>query len=122
MKGVVDTSVVISSGVAGLPEEVAISAATLAELHFGVQRARTATQRAARLQRLSELESAFETLPVDGRVARAYGALAPALADEPRRRVMDLLIAATARAHAVPLFTRDQGFAALGDLVDVRVI
>jgi len=113
---------VIATRVGDLPEDAAISAVTLAELHLGVHRAATATQRAARVQRLAEIESAFEALPVDGRVARAFGVLAAAVGIGSGRRARDLLIAATAAAHGVPLYTRDAGFAELADRLEVRLV
>ena len=124
MKALLDTSVVIGVDVAEIPEEAAISAATLAELHFGVHLARDAPARRLRLRRLSEIESRFDPIPVDAAVARAYGELASltlAGGRKVRTRVMDLLIAATARAHGVPLYTRDpEDFAPLADLVEIR--
>lgn len=126
MRGLLDTSVVIASHVEALPDEAAISAATLGELHFGVHLARTADAQRSRLRRLAEIEARFDPLPVDAPVARAYGALAHRVATagrRPRRRAIDLLIAATAQVHEVPLFTRDaEDFAGLDDEVDVRIV
>jgi predicted nucleic acid-binding protein len=125
MRGILDTSVVVAAGVAGLPDEAAISSATLAELHFGVHRARTEDERRRRVRRLAEIESSFAALPIDARVARAYGALAQIVTQAgaaPRRRVMDLLIGATAHVHGVPLFTRDEGMRVLASEVEVRVV
>lgn len=105
-----DTSVVLAHSASALPEEGAISAATLAELHFGVHLARDEAARRARVRRLAEIESRFDPLPIDDRVARSYGALAATVAAagrQPRTRAMDLLIAATAHAHGVALYTRN---------------
>ena len=116
---------VIASEVAELPDEAAISAATLAELHFGVQLARTDAARSARIRRLAEVEARFEPLPIDGSVARAYGALAARLSSSgraARTRTMDILIAATAHAHRVPLYTRDRGFLAFSTELEIRVV
>ncbi len=110
VRGVLDTSVVIASEVLELPDEAAISAATIAELHFGVYLARTDEQRRARVRRLTEIESRFDPLPIDAPVARSYGMLAHLVVTagrQPRRRAMDLLIAATAHAHGVALYTRN---------------
>lgn len=124
MKAILDTSVVIALDVAEIPEETAISAGTLAELHFGVHLARDARARRLRLRRLTEIESRFDPIPVDAAVARAYGELASltvAGGRKVRTRVMDLLIAATAHAHGVPLYTRDpEDFEHLAELVEVR--
>ena len=102
---------------------LAISAITVAELQFGVMVARTSSVRAERLRRLSVLLKHFDALPVDEAVTISYGRLAAAVVDagrQPRRRAMDLLIAATAHAHGARLYTRNPDyFAGLGDLVDV---
>lgn len=123
---VLDTSVVIAADVAPIPGALAISAITLAELHFGVLVARTAEVRAERLRRLSVLQRHFDALPVDEAVAVSYGRLAAAVVDagrQPRPRVMDLLIAATAHAHGARLCTRNpEDFTALDDLVTVVAV
>lgn len=126
MRGLLDTSVVIAREVTSLPEEAAISAATLAELHFGVLLAADDQARRLRLRRLTEIESRFDPLPIDASVARSYGMLAHVTVSagrRPRRRALDLLIAATAHAHGVPLYTRDRAdLAALDGHLDVRVV
>jgi len=94
-----------------LEGELAISAAALAELHFGVLVTTDAAVRAERLRRLSDFQRRFTALPVDDAVATSYGQLAAAVAAagrQPRSRVMDLLIAATAHAHSARLYTRNQ--------------
>jgi len=103
MRGLLDTSVVIAADGTDLPDEAAISAATLAELHFGVHLAKDEKSRALRLRRLTEVESRFTPLPIDDSVARAYGELAGLTAGrghKVRTRVMDLLVAATAAGPA----------------------
>jgi toxin FitB len=118
-----DTSVLIA---AESPGELdgAISAASLTELHFGVLAAAEDDERARRAQRLGVIEATFDPLPVDASVAREWGRLSAALVSrggKPRRRAVDLVIAATANVHRVPLLTRNaRDFAALADLVDVR--
>lgn len=110
MRAVLDTSVVIATDVGPLPGELAISAATLAELHFGVLVASEPAVRAERLRRLSVLQRQFDALPVDDAVAASYGHLAAtvvAAGRQPRARTMDLLIAATAHAHGARLYTRN---------------
>lgn len=125
-RGVLDTSVIIADDVAPLPGVLAVSAATLAELHFGVLVAKTAEVRAERLRRLSVLQRRFDPLPLDEEVAASYGRLAAALVEagrRPRGRVMDLLIAATAHAHDAALYTRNpDDFAGLEELLDVRTV
>jgi predicted nucleic acid-binding protein len=123
MRGILDTSVVIATDVGPLEGELAVSAATLAELHFGVLVARERAVRAERLRRLSFLQRRFDALPVDEAVAASYGQLAAAVVDagrRPRARVMDLLIAATAHAHSARLYTRNlDDFVGLDGLVEV---
>lgn len=123
MRAVLDTSVVIATDVPHLPGELAISAATLAELTFGVLVSRNPGAKATRLQRLSRLQRRFDALPVDEAVAESYGRLATAVTDagrQPRARVMDLLIAATAHAHDARLYTRNASdLVGVTDLVEV---
>lgn len=110
VRGLLDTSVVLSAGIGPLEGELAISAATLAELHFGVLVTADPVVRAERLRRLSVLQRQFDALPVDDAVAASYGRLAAAVVAagrRPRARVMDLLIAATAHAHSARLYTRN---------------
>lgn len=110
MKAILDTSVLIATDVPPLPGELAISAAALAELHFGVLVASDAAVRAHRLRRLSDFQRRFTALPIDEAVATSYGQLAAAVVAagrRPRARTMDLLIAATAHAHSARLYTRD---------------
>jgi predicted nucleic acid-binding protein len=110
LKAILDTSVLIATDVPPLEGELAISAATLAELHFGVLVTPDAAVRAERLRRLSNLLRKFDALPVDDVVATSYGQLAAAVVAggrQPRSRVMDMLIAATAHAHSARLYTRN---------------
>jgi toxin FitB len=123
VRALLDTSVVIATDVPPLEGELAISAATLAELHFGVLVARDATTRAERLRRLSALQRKFDALPLDDAVAASYGQLACAVVDagrQPRARTMDLIIAATAHAHSARLYTRNAGdFIGADTLVEI---
>jgi predicted nucleic acid-binding protein len=125
-RAVLDTSVVIADGIAPIPGVLAISAVTLAELHYGVLVAKTSPVRAERLRRLSILQQHFDALPVDEAVAVSYGRLAAAVVDagrQPRRRVMDLLIAATAHAHGARLYTRNaDDLAGLEDLIAIVAV
>lgn len=110
MRSLLDTSVLLGPEPAELPGELAISSASLAELHFGVLVARTDAVRAERLRRLGAVERAFQALAVDHLVARHYGRVAAAVhghGRQPPARVMDLLIAATAVAHDAVLYTRN---------------
>jgi toxin FitB len=124
VRALLDTSVLIGSESPG-ELEGAISAASLAELHFGVLAARDADERARRAQRLGVIEATFDPLPIDAPVAREWGRLAAAVrarGGQPRRRAMDLAIAATANVAGVPLLTRDAAdFRLIDDLVSVRL-
>ncbi len=126
VKAILDTSVLIDPPIRPLRGDVAISSVSLAELHLGVLIAKNAEQRALRLRRLAGIERAFEPLPVDDTVARAYGRLAAALVDagrKPRPRAMDLLIAATAHVHRARLYTRNaKDLDGLEDLVDIAAL
>jgi predicted nucleic acid-binding protein len=124
MRAVLDTSVLIGAEGPRELEGAAISAASLAELHFGVLVAADDDERARRTQRLGVVEATFDPLPVDATVAREWGRLAAAIVargGQPRRRAMDLAIAATANVAGVPLLTHNGGdFGLIDDLVDVR--
>jgi predicted nucleic acid-binding protein len=117
-----DTSVVIASESPG-DLEGAISVASLAELHFGVLVADDGDERSRRAQRLGVVEATFDPLPVDAAVAREWGRLAAAViarGAQPRRRTVDLVIAATANVHGVPLLTRNpKDLAVIADLVEL---
>lgn len=123
MRAILDTSVVIAGDVGPLAGELAISSATLAELHFGVLVAGDPAVRAERLRRLSLLQRRFDALPIDDAVAASYGRIAAAVVAAgrpPRARTMDLMIAATAHAHSARVYTRNAAdFAGMDDLVEV---
>jgi len=129
-RGILDTSIVIAQDdedlAAALPDEAAISVATLAELHYGVLVAKDDASKRQRLRRLGEIEARFSALAIDAAVARAFAAVAHAVkiaGGKPRARVMDLWIAATALAHRVPVYTRNRSdFDALKKLIDVRSV
>lgn len=128
--GLPDTSVVVGwddPGVtAALPDESAIAAITLAELAAGPHLAADPAERARRQARLQQVEALFEPLPFDAAVARSYGQVVVAVVAAGRRhrgRVADLLIAATAHANGLPLYTRNAGnFSGLEGLVTVLAI
>jgi predicted nucleic acid-binding protein len=126
MKAILDTSVVLSTGLPPLEGELAISSVTLAELHFGVLVTGDPAIRAERLRRLSVLQRSFDALPIDDSVAASYGAIAAAVVGagrRPRSRVMDLLIAATAHAHDARLYTRNaDDFIGIESLLDIVAV
>jgi predicted nucleic acid-binding protein len=116
MRGLLDTSVFIGQekerDLARLPSEAAISVMTLAELHVGVLLAAGPKIRAQRLRTLVRVERTFDPHPVDEGVARSFAEI---VADARRRRrhprVVDAIIAATAVAHGLPLYSQDRDFA-----------
>lgn len=107
-----------------LPAELAISAITLAELAAGPHATADADERARRQDRLQRAEAAFEPLPVDADVARAYGRVYATIAaggtKARGRRALDLLIAATGLANDLPVYTcNPDDFDDLASLIDV---
>ncbi|MGA7050229.1 MAG: type II toxin-antitoxin system VapC family toxin [Mycobacterium sp.] len=111
-RGILDTSTVILLGditdPTALPDESVISAITLAELSVGPHVAHGDDERGARQQHLQQAEADFEVLPFDADCARAFGGVAAALrasGRKPAARAYDALIAASAIAHGVALYT-----------------
>jgi predicted nucleic acid-binding protein len=129
-RGLIDTSVLIDLervDAALLPGELAISAVTLAELTAGPHATGDAAERARRQDRLQRAEATFDPLPVDAAAARAFGRIYAAVAADGRkargRRAVDLLIAATAMAAELPLYTHNpEDFRGLDDLLEIRAI
>jgi predicted nucleic acid-binding protein len=128
--GLLDTSVVVDWHdpivVAALPDQMAISAITAAELAAGPHLAATPAEAAKRQARLQEVEAKLEPLRFDGTAVRSYGLVVAAVVREgrkPRSRFADLLIAATAHANGLDLYTRNSDdFAGLEDVVHVIAI
>jgi predicted nucleic acid-binding protein len=126
-RGLIDTSVAIDLELIDpdrLPREIAVSAITFAELAAGPHATTDSAERARRQDRLQRAEATFEPLPVDADVARAYGRVYAAVVAAGRkargRRAVDLLIAATALARSLPLYTRNpDDFAGLSQLLDI---
>jgi predicted nucleic acid-binding protein len=129
-RGLIDTSVLAELERVErdlLPAELAISAVTLAELAAGPHATGDPTERARRQDRLQRAEATFEPLPVDAAVARAFGRVFAAVAARSRkargRSALDLLIAATAVAADLPLYTRNpEDFKGLSGLLDLRPV
>jgi len=109
-----------------LPDEVAICAITVAELAAGPHVTIDAAEGARRQLHLQRVESQFEPLPFDAEAARSYGLVVAAVVDagrSHRSRVADLLIAATAHANGLPLFTRNpDDFAGLQDVIQIVAV
>jgi predicted nucleic acid-binding protein len=113
VRGLLDTSVIVEHNrvdPAVLPDESAISATTLAELAAGPHATDDDLERTRRQDRLQWASATWDPLPFDADAARAYArifAASRAAGRTSRTRVADLLIAATAAAHGLPLYTRN---------------
>lgn len=129
-RGVLDTSVIVDLDELDplqLPISVAVSALTLAELAAGPHATDDPAERGRRQDRLQRTEATFDPLPFGADAARAYGRIVASVFAAGRKargaRAVDLLIAATALAAELPLYTRNgDDFRAIDDLVDVVVV
>ncbi|MFC9897464.1 type II toxin-antitoxin system VapC family toxin [Nocardia sp. NPDC127579] len=137
-QGLVDTNILILRrwiDVGDLPEAIAISAITLAELSAGPHEVRRNDEqadydehleRARRLDVLQRAESEFDPIPFAAEAARIYGRVCASVVSigrKPRRRMADLMIAATAIAEELPLFTTNpDDFRGLGELLTVVAV
>ena len=128
-QGMLDTSTLILlfgrlADASSLPEEVVISAITLAELSVGPHVALSERDRVARQAHLQQAEADFEPLPFDAAAARAFGRVAASLrraGREPVARAYDALIA-TAVANSIPLYTcNPSDFADIDELEVIAV-
>jgi predicted nucleic acid-binding protein len=112
-RGLLDTCVVIDLPLIDsrlLPVEAAVSSVVLAELAQGVAMTKDPAEMMARAQRLADVEAEFAAVPFDREAARRFGTLVALTVKanrNPRPRRMDLMIAATAAAQGLPLFTRN---------------
>jgi predicted nucleic acid-binding protein len=129
-RGIIDTSILINLeriAAEALPLELAVSAVTFAELAAGPHATSDPAERARRQDRLQRAEATLEPLPLDAGAARAYGRIYAAVAAAGRkarsRPALDLLIAATALAAALPLYTRNsEDFAEIMSLLEVVAV
>jgi predicted nucleic acid-binding protein len=126
--GILDTSVFIASETkrqleaALIPDEVAITVITLAELNVGVLAARTAQTRARRLRTLDAV-SDMAALPVDEEAAQLWALFRVHLAETGRRvRINDLWIAAIAASKHLPVVTQDDDFDVLEGVAELSII
>lgn len=130
-RALIDTSVAVDIGridLARLPAELAISVLTLAELATGPHAARDPLTRARRQRHLQQIEAEIEALPFDSECSRAYGLVYAAVMGIGRKargpRTLDLMIAATAIAHDLPLLTLNandlRGIEDLVEIIDLR--
>ncbi|MBM0226884.1 MULTISPECIES: type II toxin-antitoxin system VapC family toxin [Micromonospora] len=129
LRGLIDTNIVIHLAAldpAELPDEMVISAVTLAELSAGPHHTDDSRERARRMSVLQHVESTFEPLPFDAEAARAFGLISAAVLATgrgTRRRIADLMIASVAHTHGLPLYTTNHAdFTGLDDLVTVRAV
>ncbi|GAA1964672.1 type II toxin-antitoxin system VapC family toxin [Amycolatopsis minnesotensis] len=127
--GVIDTCVYIDLGqvdAAALPVTPEITAVTMAELHQGVAMAKDAITRAARTEILGAAIAEFDALPFDSEAATRFGTLVALTLQaerDPRSRRLDLMIAAIASVHGLPLFTRNEGdFKGLENMVEIVAV
>lgn len=127
-RGLLDTSVFIAAesgrplDVRLLPEESAICAVTVAELHVGVLAAADSDIRARRLRTL-EAAAEIEVIPIDEAVGAAWARLRIHLAETGRRlNVNDLWVAATALAHGLPVVTQDADFEPVEGAAGLQII
>jgi predicted nucleic acid-binding protein len=129
-RGLIDTSVVIELdhlAEDALPAEMAISTITLAELAAGPHATNDPTERARRQERLQLTEAIFDAIPFDAGCARAYGRVyAETIAAGRKargRRAIDLLIAATALAANLPVYTANpDDFDGLAAVITVKPV
>ncbi|WP_410630293.1 type II toxin-antitoxin system VapC family toxin [Amycolatopsis sp. cmx-4-83] len=124
--GVLDTCTYIELGSldpAVLPDFPEITAVTMAELHQGVVMTADPAAKAMRNEQLGAAIVEFTPLPFDGEAAARYGtlvALTIAAGRSPRPRRLDLMIAAIASVHGLPLYTRNaKDFRGLESLLEV---
>jgi hypothetical protein len=134
-QGLLDTNILVLRhwiDPAELPDEMAISAVTLAELSAGPHQVRPNTEqdlydeheeRSRRTEALQRAESEFDPIPFDAEAARIYGRVTAAViaaGRKPRRRIAHLMIAATAIAEGLPLYTTNPSdYAGLEKLIRV---
>jgi hypothetical protein len=128
-RGLLDTSVIVDHDVVdpgSLPDESAIAAVTLAELAAGPHAATEDAERSRRQDRLQWAAATWDVLPFDVDAARAYGrvfAATRAAGRSARARMADLLIASTAVAHGLSLYTRNPSdFIGLEEIVKVVAV
>lgn len=128
MRGIVDTSVVIAAeqrrplDESLVPDQPAISMVTLAELELGVHLADDEAQRVERSDTFERAQADYIAVPIDTSVAAAYAEIVAAARRRGRRPpVQDMWIAATAKAHAVSVYTQDGDFDEADGVDVVRV-
>lgn len=121
-----DTSIFVAReqqrALAALPEDNAVSVITVGELRLGVLMSDDPDDRARRLATVTDVEREFEVIPIDERVVREFARLVAAARRAGHRpATTDALIAATAAAHGLTIYTQDAGFRLYASL-DVVVV
>lgn len=124
-RAVADTSVFVAQEtgreLGELPQEIAVSVITTAELELGVLRAKDPTARAQRLATLTRVRSTYPLLPIDAEVASCFARIADAELSAGRKlRRHDAWIAATALRHAAAVVTQDSDFSAFSSVTVLR--
>src|SRR3984957_19013594 len=105
-----------------LPDEIAVSVVTAAELELGVLRARDAKTRAQRLATLSRVRAEYPLLPIDDAIASCFAGIADEELSAGRKlRRHDAWIAATAARHGASVVTQDADFTAFSSVHVIRV-
>lgn len=125
-RAIADTSVFIAQeagrDLGDLPDELAVSVVTAAELELGVLRAKDTDARARRLATLSQVRATYPLVPVDAETASCFARIAAAELEAGRRiRRHDAWIAATALRHGVAVATQDADFSAFAAVTVLRV-
>jgi hypothetical protein len=125
-RAIADTSIFIAQEtgreLGELPEQIAVSVITAAELELGVLRAADGGIRARRLSTLSRVQATYALLPVDPQVASCFARIAAAERDRGRRlRRHDTWIAATAMRHDAAVLTQDADFSSFEEVDVIRV-
>ncbi|TDC33367.1 type II toxin-antitoxin system VapC family toxin [Micromonospora sp. KC213] len=128
-RGLIDTNIVIHLAAldpAELPDEMVISAVTLAELSAGPHHTADPGERARRMSVLQHVEATFDPLPFDAEAARAFGLISAAVLAAGRgthRRIADLMIVSVARSNGLPLYTTNPAdFKGLDHLATIRPV
>lgn len=128
-RGLIDTNIVVHLAALDpglLPDEMVVSAVTLAELSAGPHHTDDPAERARRTSALQHTEATFDPLPFDAEAARTYGMVCAAIlatGRTPRRRVAHLMIASIAATNRLPLYTTNPGdFVGLDQLLNVVAV
>jgi predicted nucleic acid-binding protein len=125
-RGIADTSVFVAQEVGRklgeLPEKLAVSVITVAELELGVLRAQETDTRARRLATLSRVRSAYPLLPIDPKIASCFARIAAQEMEAGRKlRRHDTWIAATALRYGTAVVTQDDDFSAFSSVSVIHV-